>query len=604
MQSTAPQSSPPQGLIANLLFTTANRRLDQLRGRIVAGTSLIAIVLVTLFFIIAFVQDLIEPTGMLAREAPQYALTIILLILTYTLNRGGRVALAGSLMSLMIAGMALRSDYVQSASVTTVALSVMLSVLLMGLLGEPRLAAPIAILATGIHIYFQVLRGLALNSVLAEIDNLVLISTTLISAATATIFARSTGDAFEESERSSLALVAQRAEMEDRLLNQTRQLQATVRVARAVAGTRNLDKLLADVVRLVRDTFGFYHVQIFLVDVEDSYAVLRSSTGDVGEKLLSRGHRLPVGSLSVIGQVTSTGQPVVARDTDTDAVHRRNELLPNTRSEMAIPLKAGERVIGALDLQSTSPDAFIPEIMPTLQALADQVAIAIENARLFEQAEESLRELRTLSAEMSQRSWSEFLSETREDDRRYVVGTETKALEVQRSRVVERVIGAGTVIVSTGADGNPAFIAVPVVVRNEVVGVLGVEPDSDRRTWSQEDLQIMQGIAERTALAVENARLYLQARRAAEREALINQVAARLQRAPSLALLLESAARELAEALGTDSVYAEISLDKPLAHAERIQPENANATIEGAARPGPQPDTPSASDETEGAHAL
>jgi GAF domain-containing protein len=227
-----------------------------------------------------------------------------------------------------------------------------------------------------------------------------------------------------------------------------------------------------------------------------------------------------------------------------------------------------DRVIGALDLQSVEPNAFAGEMLPTFQALADQLAIAIENARLFEQAEQNLRELRELSRDASQRSWAEFLAEAREEEKHYSHGPESKGMQIHRSRVVERVLGAGSMIVSTGKDGRQTFLAAPIVVRNEVVGVLGVEPEA-ARDWTQDDLQLLQSIAERTALAIENARLYIQAQRAAEREGLINEIASRLQRAPSLAMLLETATRELAEALGTENVYAEISIEKPLGHRRK-----------------------------------
>jgi GAF domain-containing protein len=316
--------------------------------------------------------------------------------------------------------------------------------------------------------------------------------------------------------------------------------------------------------------------------------VLRSSTGEAGQQLLARGHRLQVGSLSVIGQVTTGRRPVLARDTDTDAVHRRNELLPLTRSEMALPLIAGDQVIGALDLQSVEPDAFREDVIPTLQALADQLAVAIENARLYTQTQQSLRELEELYGEVTERSWADFLAEAREPERRQVYGPEPNALQVERSMVVKRVLGAGSLIMATGQDGRQAFLAAPIVVRNEVIGVLGVEPDGARE-WTQDDLTLIQSIAERTAMAVENARLYLQAQRAAERERLVNTIAARLQRAPNLPLLLESAAQELAQALGTDNVYAEISLDQPLAQARREVSGQESGPVEGEARPAEPP---------------
>ncbi|GAB4475894.1 MAG: hypothetical protein Kow00124_17470 [Anaerolineae bacterium] len=532
---------------------------------------------------------------------------LVLLVPVFWVNRRGYVMQAGLLLALLL--LALTLAFLHFSGLESLASLFLLVVVLMaGLLGPPASAFLVGALAFGGYVLLNLINDPAF---MRPFDAYVAVlgANLLLVAVISWLFSRTVNRALQESEEYSTALTVQRAEIERSLLLQTRQLQATVAVAHAVAGTRDLGKLLADAVELVRESFGYYHVQVFLIDDDGQYAVLQQSTGEVGQKLLARGHRLPVGSLSVIGQVTAAGKPVLARNTDVDAVHRRNELLPNTRSELAIPLRIGDnRIIGALDLQSTEPDAFSEEVMPTLQALADQIAMAIENARLFEQTQDSLRELSELNREAAQRSWSDFLSEVRQEERRQVVGPETNALAVHRSRVAERVLSSGSIIISTGKDGELAFMAAPIVVRNEVVGVLGVEPDG-LREWTQDDLQLLQGIAERTALAVENARLYLQAQRAAERERMINTIASRLQRAPSLAILLESAARELAEALGTDNVYAELSIDRPLTRTRRqvtsteIEPVGAEADEREGRIDVSESPLEAASDETEEAKA-
>jgi GAF domain-containing protein len=486
----------------------------------------------------------------------------------FLLNRRGATAYAGVALALILLALDLMLIEVLGP-LSPSALMLIVPVMIAGFFAVPAASVVVALIAAlgyfGLNIeadpnYIANLVGAGQAS-----QSVAVYANLIFVAAISWLFSRNTGQTLAETHTMSLALTVQREELEQRLLFQTRQLQATAAVARAVAGSRDLDKLLEDIVRLVSETFGYYHVQVFLVDEEQGYAVLRQSTGSVGQQLLERGHRLPVGSLSVIGQVTAVGHPLIARDTDSDFVHRRNELLPNTRSEMAVPLILGDRVIGALDMQSVEPNAFADEMMPTFQALADQLSVAIQNARLFEQAEQNLRELRDLSRDASQRSWSEFLAEAREEEKHFSHGPESKGMQLHRSRVIERVLSAGSLIASTGRDGRQTFLAAPIVVRNEVVGVLCVEPDVPRE-WTQDDLQLLQSITERTALAIENARLYIQAQRAAERESLINEIASRLQRAPSLAMLLETATHELAEALGTENVYAEISIEKPLGH--------------------------------------
>ncbi len=557
------------------------------RGRLAAVLILLA-ELATAAMLVGGVQVTPLPAWLpLSGKAVGLLLALLWLVL-WLANRQGYTAWAGIGMALAALGTALVM-VAAAGPLAPHAITLMVPVILAGLFGPPISALLLALLTGAGYAALNVQANAAyLNDLLAgrqAAQTAVVYVSLIVVAVVAWLFARTSQRVLAQAQEARTELVTQRDLLFRRLDTQTRQLQATVRVARAIAGSRDLDKLLGDMVRLVQETFGYYHVQVFLTDAEQGYAVLRQSTGEVGRALLARGHRLPIGSLSVIGQVTATGRPVIARDTDTDPVHRRNELLPNTRSEMALPLVVGDQIIGALDLQSEQPDAFQPEAIPTLQALSDLLAIAIQNARLFEQAEQNLRELRELSREITQRSWADFLAEAREEERRQVYGPEDSALQVQRSHIVEQVLSAGSVIISTGKDGRPAFLAAPIVVRDEVIGVLGVEPDGPRE-WTQDDLQILEAIASRTALAVENARLYIQAQQAVERERLVNAIAARMQRAPSLAMLLESATKELAAALGTDQVYAEISLERPLAHQRKQV-----STPEEEEEPAP-PETP------------
>jgi GAF domain-containing protein len=516
---------------------------------------------------------------------PRAVIFFVLWLIVFLINRRGLSQIAGTALAVLLLGVTLVL-VAESGPLAPTALMLTLPVVVAGFFGPPLSAVIIALLAGAGYLALNLTADPAYFSKMgsggATSQTLLVYANLLFIAVMSWLVSQLTGQTLKESRELSLALVSQRQELEDRLQNQTRQLMATATVARSIAGSRDVGKLLEDIVRLVRETFGYYHVQVFLVDPDTPYAVLRQSTGDAGQALVARGYRQPIGGVGVIGQVTATGRGSISKEADGDFLSKRNELLPNTRSEMAVPLSIGDRIIGALDMQSDSGASFNEENMAIFQALADQLAIAIENARLFEQAEENLRVMRELNREATGRSWADFLAEARDEDKHFAHGPETKAMEIHRSRVIERVLNTGGTIVSTGRDGRQAFIAAPVVVRNEVVGVLGVEPDTARE-WGPDDLQIIQSIAERTALAVENARLYIQAQRAAEREILINSIASRLQRAPNLAMLLESAAKELADALGTANVYAEISMDQPLgqtrkdvAEPEAVAPEDGD----------------------------
>jgi nitrate/nitrite-specific signal transduction histidine kinase len=180
-------------------------------------------------------------------------------------------------------------------------------------------------------------------------------------------------------------------DLESKVEARTQQLEAAAEVGRAATSILSADELLARTVDLIRDRFGYYHVSIFMLDETNRWAVLQEATGEAGAQLKERGHRLAVGSHSLIGWVTANRQPRIALDVASDEVHFRNELLPDTRSEAALPLRVGERLIGALDVQSRSLNAFNQADIDVLQVLADQIAVAVENGRLFARQERAAR---------------------------------------------------------------------------------------------------------------------------------------------------------------------------------------------------------------------
>ncbi len=185
--------------------------------------------------------------------------------------------------------------------------------------------------------------------------------------------------------------------LEARVEERTAQVRTAAEVARAATSIPNLQELLRRAVELICERFGYYHAAIFLLDDSGRNAVLREATGEAGAALVARGHSLPVGSQSIIGWVTANNQPRVASDVSHDPMHLKNELLPGTRSEAAVPLQVGGRILGALDVQSLEPHAFSPEDLSILQMLADQLSAAIQNARLAERSALAAERARLIS---------------------------------------------------------------------------------------------------------------------------------------------------------------------------------------------------------------
>ena len=370
------------------------------------------------------------------------------------------------------------------------------------------------------------------------------------------------------------------------------QLRSTAQLAQTSSAILELDQLLPFIVDFIRDQFAFYHVQVFLVDTDRRYATLLASTGQAGQSLLQRGHRLAVGSQSIIGRVTLNGTPVVALDTQTDPLHRTNELLPETRSELAMPLIVGEEIIGALDVQSTRPEAFTQADIDSLQIVASQIGISIRNAQLFQQQRDSLqanerllvasdinlREIQQLNQRLTESAWSDYLdSHSRSiagvtlQNRQLLIDTQWTASLAQAAREARRIV--------TRTD-DKQIVSVPVRIGQRVIGALEVETSGDAQPSDLIDL--VQAVAERLSLSLENARLFEQSQMLAQQELTVNAVTAKMQASGTVDDLLRVTLAELGRAL--DASYGAVRLGNALlGQPEEAQPPR---TVTPAGRNG------------------
>lgn len=187
-------------------------------------------------------------------------------------------------------------------------------------------------------------------------------------------------------------------ELEDRVEARTSQLRASAEVGRTAASVLEPDELLRNVVNLITERFGFYYTAVFIIDSSGQQAVLREATGEAGHTLKERGHQLAVNSQSMVGYAITYRRPRIALDVGEEAVRFANPLLPDTRSEIALPLVVGDRVFGALDVQSTQEAAFDETNAAVLQSMADQIAIAWNNALSYAETQAAARRSRALFA--------------------------------------------------------------------------------------------------------------------------------------------------------------------------------------------------------------
>ena len=351
------------------------------------------------------------------------------------------------------------------------------------------------------------------------------------------------------------ARIEQRVQERTSQLNKrASQLEAVSSVARTIASVQDLNTLLPTITRLVSQYFGFYHVGIFLLDPPRENVVLRAANSPGGLQMLSRQHRLPLDLHSIVGSSTMRGEPRIALDVGTDATYFNNPDLPNTRSEMAIPLRVAGEVIGSLDVQSVETNAFSEDDVSVLTTLADQLAIAIENARLFEATNKALNESRVMFEQYTQQEWRSFARQSKTTgflfDGKHIV-----PLDLNTKR------GPSKAALQTGRlteDRTSTSIAVPIKLRGQTIGVLDVRSKNGQRHWKAEEIAMLEAAVERAALALENARLIESAQRRAARERAIGDISSRIGAVSNLESILQTAVEELGRRIGG---AAEVTLE-------------------------------------------
>jgi len=338
-------------------------------------------------------------------------------------------------------------------------------------------------------------------------------------------------------------------------------LQASSNIAQIINRELEQQTLLDNTVNTIRDEFDFYHVQVFLANDDHTYANLIASTGDAGQQLLARNHRLPVGSRSVIGRVVQIGEPVVTQNTQIDTVHSTNELLPDTQAELALPIIDSGNIIGALDVQSIHADAFQPIDIQALQIIANQLAVAIRNARLFEQAQQNinenkqllfeyqnnLREVDRLNRTLTKQSWDNYLTQS------YVNG-----VTLSKDRFIPKADWSDAMHVATTEhqtqieeSEDKSLIVVPIILRGQVLGAIEAEIDSHSN--APDSAEMIQAISQRLAISLESARLFEETQEATLQEQQINEIVTSYETAVTIDELLHITLEKLQQSLGADA---------------------------------------------------
>jgi GAF domain-containing protein/HAMP domain-containing protein len=321
-------------------------------------------------------------------------------------------------------------------------------------------------------------------------------------------------------------------------------------ISKLITSEQKLEYLLTLITRLVSERFGFYHTGIFLLDETGQYAVLQAANSEGGRKMLDRAHKLEVGGGGIVGHVAKFGTSRIALDVGLDAVFFNNPDLPNTRSEMAIPLKVRETTIGVLDVQSDRPGAFGEDDANTLSILADQIAIAIENARLFTQTQQSLDELQALYRQNLHEGWVTFSREESMVGYQQSLTGGRKLTKTVESDEIQQAVNRGESLVFH-ADGSTqeSTIVIPIKLRGQIIGAMNVKAPTKDRQWSANEIGLAEAISERLSLALENARLIQESQRQVIKEQTISEVTGKISASINLKNVLQTAVEELGRSM-------------------------------------------------------
>jgi GAF domain-containing protein len=328
--------------------------------------------------------------------------------------------------------------------------------------------------------------------------------------------------------------VSERTKVLERRLGQ---IYTAAEISRAISAVLDRQALLQQVVDLVKERFDLYYVGVFLLDDAEEYAVLQAGTGEPGRKMIAEGHRLKIGGTSMVGWATEHKEPRITLDVGSETVHFRNPHLPMTLSEMALPLLSGQKVLGALTIQSAQPNAFDRDDITVLKAIADTLATALENADLFRELETRLDEIRTLHAQYLIQAWSEAPRQQQED-----------LFYTYEASAGKREMGDMT------------RLEMPVSLRGQSIGRIVLE--TDQEYWSEDDLVFIDTVATEAAIALENARLLEENQRRAQREHHLSQISARAQQYMDIDMVIKTAVQEVSRAIKAPKVRIRLTSEE------------------------------------------
>jgi GAF domain-containing protein len=372
------------------------------------------------------------------------------------------------------------------------------------------------------------------------------------------------------------AILEQRVQERTRALDKrTNQLKAIADVGKSITSYRDLSELLQQTTYLIHNNFDYYHVGIFMLDERREYAVFVASNSEGGKRMLENGHRLKVGGTSIVGYVTENIKARIALDVGQDAVYFDNPDLPETRSEMALPLVASGQLLGVLDVQSKEAQAFTDDDIATLQILAEQIAVAIQNANLFSETEKALETARILYGEASRDAWSRIIRTQPHIGYLATAPATVQTFTVAPDSELARAFNTSDLIVSQ--DG--LSLNIPLTVRGQVIGAIRLKKTEIAEAWTEDETSLAITLSDQLSSALESARLYRESQQRAARESLVSDISVRISAASQVDAIIRETVQELGQAIGNAAVTFQLLDQDKGSNGSAQNPANGNNRI-------------------------
>lgn len=539
--------------------------------------NIVIFVLIAVGLLIPLVTGLIGEGSRNPRALVVLSITFGLVLISLFYVTRGKILLAKIIVPAALLAaigiVSLTTNGLKSTSLVGLPIVLVISAILLGRRAF-AIITPLAVITTIVIAYFDLNRTILY--VPAGLDDAIIIPVLLISCAgIIQLLMNRLNDNIAKARQSEQNYVAEnralselQGNLENRVAQRTseleranrinerraRQFQAVAQVSNIISNIQDFETLIARITQVISEQFGHYHTGIFLLDETRDFAVLRAANSAGGQKMLARNHKLQVGQIGIVGYVAATGTSRIALDVGTDAVFFDNPDLPNTRSEIALPLQIGGQIIGALDVQSEQENAFTTDDIAALETLANQVSIAIQNTRTIEDARKSLAEAQSAYSESVQDAWKVFRPQSLGAGLQW---SEAKVKPLEKSEQEEYIQDSFAKGITTVAGDVTGKLAVPIRMRGQVIGVMSLKNNSNNK-WSEDDIDIAEAVAERLSLAIETATLLRTTQQRADIERITTDITSKISSSSRFDTILQTAAQELSKALGGSDVLVQI----------------------------------------------